>query len=76
MMLFYRLVFCLSLLTCLSVPFAARAQMEEIGEAGESEFNPLVPAPNYRGKAVGWQKNLPPDSSRIRYSVFLIGDVG
>lgn len=69
-----RLFFCLSLLATL--PFAAHAQLEELGEAGESDFNPVNPKPNYRGKALGWQKSLPPDSSRIRYSVFLIGDVG
>jgi|GEM_PF-44489 len=71
---FYRLLVYVGLL-CSS--FAAHAQLEELGEAGESEFNP--PAgykPNYRGKALGWEKSLPPDSSRIRYSVFLIGDVG
>nr|GEZ32788.1 hypothetical protein [Tanacetum cinerariifolium] len=50
--------------------------LEELGEAGESDFNPVNPKPNYRDKAIGWQKNVPPDSSRIRYSVFLIGDVG
>jgi hypothetical protein len=74
MTLLLRLTFCLSLLAAL--PFAAHAQLEELGEAGESDFNPVNPKPNYRGKAVGWQKNIPPDSSRIRYSVFLIGDVG
>ncbi|WP_241738086.1 metallophosphoesterase [Hymenobacter polaris] len=75
MMLFYRLVFCLGLLA--SLPLIAHAQLEELGEAGESEFNPPASyKPNYRGKARGWEKNLPPDSTRIRYSVFLIGDVG
>ena len=75
MTLFIRLALFCSLLAAL--PFAAHAQLEELGEAGESDFNP--PAgykPNYRGKALGWEKNLPPDSSRLRYSVFLIGDVG
>jgi hypothetical protein len=75
MTLFFRLLVCLGLLATL--PLTAAAQLEELGEAGESDFNP--PAgykPNYRGKAVGWEKNLPPDSTRIRYSVFLIGDVG
>ena len=74
MMLLLRLLFCLSLLAAL--PLTAAAQLEELGEAGESDFNPLNPKPNYRGPALGWEKNLPPDSSRLRYSVFLIGDVG
>ena len=74
MTLLLRLFFCLSLLAAL--PLTAAAQLEELGEAGESDVNPLNPKPNYRGKALGWEKNLPPDSSRIRYSVFLIGDVG
>jgi len=43
---------------------------------GESYQNPHVSRPNYRRGGVGWQSKLPPDSSRIRYSVFLIGDVG
>jgi len=74
MTLLLRLFFCFSLLVAL--PYAAHAQLEELGEAGESDFNPVNPKPNYRRSAVGWEKNLPPDSSRIRYSVFLIGDVG
>ena len=74
MTLLLRLFFCLSLLAAL--PLTAAAQLEELGEAGESDFNPLNPRPNYRGPALGWEKNLPPDSSRRRYSVFLIGDVG
>ena len=74
MSLLFRLTLFISLLA--SLPFAAHAQLEELGEAGESDFNPVNPKPNYRQKAVGWQKNVPPDSSRIRYSVFLIGDVG
>lgn len=43
---------------------------------GESSQNPHVSRPNYRRGGIGWQSKLPPDSSRIRYSVFLIGDVG
>jgi hypothetical protein len=75
MRLIFRLTLFFSLLATL--PFAAHAQLEELGEAGESDFNPPPGyKPNYRGKALGWQKNLPPDSTRIRYSVFLIGDVG
>lgn len=58
------------------LPLAAQAQLEQLGEAGESEYNPLKPKPNYRRTALGWEKNLPPDSAGLRYSVFLIGDVG
>ncbi|GAC1596087.1 MAG: metallophosphoesterase [Hymenobacter sp.] len=43
---------------------------------GESSQNPHYSRPNYRRGGLGWQSKLPPDSSRIRYSVFLIGDVG
>ncbi|MBG8555227.1 metallophosphoesterase [Hymenobacter guriensis] len=32
--------------------------------------------PNYRGVGKNWEQQIPPDTSRIRYSVFLIGDVG
>ena len=74
MTLFFRLTLFFGLLAAL--PFTAHAQLEELGEAGESDFNPVNPKPNYRDKAVGWQKNLPPDSAHLRYSVFLIGDVG
>ncbi|RZK35972.1 MAG: hypothetical protein EOO57_08125, partial [Hymenobacter sp.] len=75
MRLIFRLTLFFSLLATL--PFAAHAQLEELGEAGESDFNPPPGyKPNYRGKALGWEKHLPPDSARIRYSVFLIGDVG
>ena len=59
------------LLLCavLALPFYARAQ-------GESSQNPHVSRPNYRRGGLGWEKKLPPDSTRIRYTVFLIGDVG
>ncbi|WP_071889753.1 metallophosphoesterase [Hymenobacter sp. PAMC 26628] len=57
-------------------PAAGWAQIEEIGEAGESPNNPLHPKPNYRRGAVGWEKTTPPDTTHLRYSVFLIGDVG
>jgi len=43
---------------------------------GESSQNPHVSRPNYRRGGIGWEKKLPPDSAHIRYSVFLIGDVG
>jgi Calcineurin-like phosphoesterase len=32
--------------------------------------------PNYRGIGKDWEKTTPPDSSKLRYTVFLIGDVG
>ncbi|WP_286130419.1 metallophosphoesterase [Solirubrum puertoriconensis] len=32
--------------------------------------------PNYRGIGRDWQQQTPPDSAQLRYSVFLIGDVG
>ncbi|TGE21681.1 hypothetical protein E5K00_15525 [Hymenobacter aquaticus] len=32
--------------------------------------------PNYNHGAENWESKTPPDSSRIRYSIFLIGDVG
>ncbi|SFQ38202.1 metallophosphoesterase [Hymenobacter arizonensis] len=59
----------LTLCAVLAFPLSTLAQ-------GESDQNPKYSRPNYRGPGVGWEKNLPPDSSRIRYSVFLIGDVG
>jgi len=43
---------------------------------GESSQNPHYSRPNYRRAGTGWDKKLPPDSTHIRYSVFLIGDVG
>jgi len=59
------------LLLCavLAFPLSALAQ-------GESSQNPHRSRPNYRRAGLGWDKKLPPDSTRIRYSVFLIGDVG
>ena len=53
-----------------------RGTQRELPEPGESDQNPHVSRPNYRKAGVSWQKNIPPDSSRIRYRVFLIGDVG
>ncbi len=53
----------------LAFPLSALAQ-------GESSDNPANSKPNYRRGGLGWEKKLPPDSSRIRYTVFLIGDVG
>ena len=53
----------------LAFPISALAQ-------GESSENPVSSRPNYRRGGLNWQTQLPPDSSRIRYSVFLIGDVG
>ncbi|WP_052732767.1 metallophosphoesterase, partial [Hymenobacter terrenus] len=80
MTLFRRFSFLLA--CCLSL--TARAQtakppketQKEFGEAGESSQNPRRSRPNYRKSGVNWQRNVPPDSSRIRYRVFLIGDVG
>ena len=43
---------------------------------GESSQNPHTSRPNYRRGGLGWEAKRPPDSTRIRYSVFLIGDVG
>ncbi|MGI4869920.1 MAG: metallophosphoesterase [Janthinobacterium lividum] len=87
MKLFFRLSFYLSLLATLPLTSSAqkapktkeakiKEQGEEYGEAGESPDNPLTPKPNYRGSAIGWEKALPPDSSHLHYSIFLIGDVG
>ncbi|WP_426058687.1 metallophosphoesterase [Hymenobacter sp. B1770] len=59
----------LTLCAVLAFPLSTLAQ-------GESDQNPKYSRPNYRRGGVGWEKTLPPDSSRIRYSVFLIGDVG
>ncbi|HEX8326039.1 MAG TPA: metallophosphoesterase [Hymenobacter sp.] len=71
MSLFFRFRPALSLLCAvLAFPFSTLAQ------SGESDQNPHNSRPNYRRAGVGWESKLPPDSSRIRYSVFLIGDVG
>ncbi|UOQ97701.1 metallophosphoesterase [Hymenobacter sp. 5317J-9] len=43
---------------------------------GESSQNPHVSRPNYRRGGLDWKTKTPPDSTRIRYTVFLIGDVG
>ena len=43
---------------------------------GESSQNPHYARPNYRYGGQNWQTPPPPDSTHIRYSVFLIGDVG
>ncbi|QNH62679.1 metallophosphoesterase [Hymenobacter sediminicola] len=37
---------------------------------------PHTTRPNYHHGAENWEAKTPPDSSRIRYTVFLIGDVG
>ena len=66
----FHLSFVLVLLcTVLALPLRTLAQ-------GESDQNPKNSRPNYRRGGLGWETKLPPDSSRIRYSVFLIGDVG
>ena len=71
---FLRVFIFLSLLAAL--PLSVRAQLEQLGEAGESPSNPLHPKPNYRRAGRQWQRTALPDSSRLTYSVFLIGDVG
>ena len=53
----------------LSLPVSSFAQ-------GESYQTPRLSRPNYRRGGIGWEAKRPPDSTRIRYSVFLIGDVG
>ena len=57
-------------------PKESKGSQREFPEPGESDQNPHVSRPNYRRAGVSWQKNIPPDSARIRYRVFLIGDVG
>ncbi len=53
----------------LFLALAAQAQ-------GESDQNPKRNRPNYRRQGTAWQTQTPPDSTKIRYRVFLIGDVG
>lgn len=60
----------------LKEPKEPKGTQRELPEPGESDQNPHISRPNYRRAGVSWQKNIPPDSSRIRYRVFLIGDVG
>ncbi|WP_345227898.1 metallophosphoesterase [Hymenobacter koreensis] len=43
---------------------------------GEKSQTAHLERPNYRGGGENWEKNTPPDSSQLNYSVFLIGDVG
>ncbi len=70
MNLFFRFLSALLLLgAALALPATVQAQ-------GESSQNPHFSRPNYRRGAIGWETKRPPDSTRIRYSVFLIGDVG
>jgi hypothetical protein len=57
-------------------PKPPKETQKEMPEPGESDQNPHVSRPNYRKTGVNWERNTPPDSSRIRYRVFLIGDVG
>ncbi|MBD2768544.1 metallophosphoesterase [Hymenobacter sp. BT664] len=59
------------LLFCAVLAFPLRTLAQ-----GESSQNPHVSRPNYRRGGLGWESKLPPDSTRIRYTVFLIGDVG
>ena len=44
--------------------------------SAQKEQDPHPERPNYRGIGVDWKKQTPPDSSHVRYSIFLIGDVG
>ncbi|QDA60541.1 metallophosphoesterase [Hymenobacter jejuensis] len=44
--------------------------------AQKSAQTPHPTRPNYRRGGEKWESKTPPDSSHIRYSVFLIGDVG
>ncbi len=60
----------------LKAPKESKGTQRELPEPGESDQNPHISRPNYRKAGVNWQKNIPPDSTRIRYRVFLIGDVG
>ncbi|KAA9333434.1 hypothetical protein F0P96_10725 [Hymenobacter busanensis] len=43
---------------------------------GEASQTAHPTRPNYRGAGKDWEKTTPPDSTKLRYSVFLIGDVG
>ncbi|WP_426493391.1 metallophosphoesterase [Hymenobacter sp. 102] len=62
---------CCLLLTVLgAAPPAALAQQKAKVQV------PHPTRPNYRKGAENWEAKTPPDSTRIRYSVFLIGDVG
>ena len=42
----------------------------------QSPQTPRPERPNYNHGGENWQSKTPPDSSTLRYSVFLIGDVG
>jgi hypothetical protein len=44
--------------------------------AQQAKQTPRPGRPNYNHGGEDWQSKTPPDSSRISYSVFLIGDVG
>ncbi|MCC3153283.1 metallophosphoesterase [Hymenobacter sp. BT770] len=59
----------LTLCAVLAFPFSSLAQ-------GESSENPVNSRPNYRRGGLDWKSKVPPDSAHIRYTVFLIGDVG
>ncbi|MBC6610913.1 metallophosphoesterase [Hymenobacter sp. BT507] len=43
---------------------------------GQATQTPHPERPNYRGEGKNWESLTPPDSSQLRYTVFLIGDVG
>ncbi|WP_400193283.1 hypothetical protein [Hymenobacter sp. B81] len=69
---------CRSLTRCLSLGLLAGGLLGSLPTAAQSSTSqtPRPERPNYRGLAKDWEKNTPPDSSQLRYTVFLIGDVG
>lgn len=60
----------LALLALLGDAFPVVAQTKVTTQTAHPE------RPNYRGAGVNWESKTPPDTSHIRYSMFLIGDVG
>ncbi|WP_257883265.1 metallophosphoesterase [Hymenobacter sp. DG01] len=59
---------------CLLLALAGGAA--PVALAQQKTQTPHPERPNYRKGGLNWESKTPPDSSRIRYSVFLIGDVG
>ncbi|WP_246289479.1 metallophosphoesterase [Hymenobacter terrestris] len=62
------------LLTLLLAMFGVTAPA--LAQKKAKDQTPHLERPNYRGAGVNWESKTPPDTSRIRYSMFLIGDVG
>jgi len=60
--------------SCLLLALAGAAAPAALAQQKTQTAHPT--RPNYRKGGVNWESKTPPDSSRIRYSVFLIGDVG